>query len=39
MNWRGQIPICDYSINEDTNPEIINKVIFNLFSNKIINYI
>jgi hypothetical protein len=27
MNWRGQIPLCEYNINEDTNPEIINKKI------------
>jgi hypothetical protein len=25
VNWQGDLPLCEYTINEDTNPEIINK--------------
>lgn len=25
VNWRGDLPIDQYAINEDTNPEIVNK--------------
>ena len=25
MNWNGRIPLADYPINNDTNPEVIRK--------------